>query len=43
MTAPLMPFHVAAHTEGLSTSGLRALVRFLASMAVAVNAQAARS
>lgn len=37
----LMSFHVASYTEGLSTTRLRALVRLLARMAVAVDAQTA--
>lgn len=43
VTTPLMPFHVAAHTESLSTSRLRALVGLLSSMAVTMNAKTAGS
>jgi hypothetical protein len=39
----LVSLHVAAHAESFATSRLRALVGLLASVAVAVNPQAARS
>ena len=39
----LVSLHVAAHTESFATSRLRALVRLLASVAVAVDAQTAWS
>lgn len=41
MTATLVTLHVAANTEGLATSGVRALERLLASVGVAVDAQRA--
>jgi hypothetical protein len=43
VTSPLMPFHVATHTERFATSRLRALVRLLARVTVAMDTQAARS
>ena len=42
MTSPFMSFHVASHAEGLAAPRLRALVRLLASVAMAVDAQATR-
>jgi hypothetical protein len=39
----LVSLHVAAHTESFATSRLRALVRLLTSVAVAVDAQTAWS
>lgn len=41
MAPSLMPFHVASHTEGLAAPRLRALVWLLASVAMAMDAQAA--
>lgn len=41
MTPSLVSLHVASHAEGLATSCLWTLVRLLASVAVAVDAQTA--
>jgi len=41
VAASLVALHVAANTEGFATARLRALVRLLSSMAVAVDAEAA--
>lgn len=43
MAATLVAFHVTPYAEGLSTARLRALVGFLPSVAMAVDAKAARS
>jgi len=41
VTATLVAFHVAANAESFATTSMRALERFLASMAVAMDSQAA--
>lgn len=43
MAAALVSFHVASYTEGLAAANMRALEWLLTCVAVAVNAQAARS
>lgn len=41
MAAPFMTLHVATHAKGLATSRVRALVRLLARVGMAVDPQAA--
>jgi len=43
MAATLVPLHVAAHTERLPASNVRAFERLLARVRVNVNPEAARS
>jgi hypothetical protein len=43
VTSSFMSFHIASHTEGLAAPRLWALVGLFASMAMAVDAQAAGS
>lgn len=42
VTAPLVSFHVAAHTERLAAANVRALERLFARVRVAVDTQGAR-